>query len=88
MLIVAKIFLVIGLFALICSFLLLIPYVIRHAKLSHAIDAERQAERGLNVVHLELEREALVTGYALPVVGGACVGLASLLLSLLSYMVS
>jgi hypothetical protein len=37
---------------------------------------------------LSLEQEALVTGYALPVVGGAAVGLAALLLSLLSYIVS
>lgn len=88
MIIVAKIFLVIGLFALIASFLLLIPYVLKHAKLSQAIAREEAAGRGLNVTFLSVEREALVTGYALPVVGGACVGLASLLLSLLSYMVS
>ncbi|AMQ66059.1 hypothetical protein AAY80_254 [Stenotrophomonas phage vB_SmaS-DLP_6] len=88
MIIVAKLFLVVGLFALISAFLLLIPYVIKHARLSQAIAREEAAGRGMNVTLLSLEREALVTGYALPVVGGACVGLASLLLSLLSYMVS
>lgn len=88
MLIVAKLFLVVGLFCLISAFLLLIPYVLKHAKLSQAIAREESAQRGLNVTFLKVEREALVQGYALPVVGGAVVGLACLLLSLLSYMVS
>lgn len=88
MILIAKIFLVIGLFALICSFLLLIPYVIRHANLSRQITEAQSHGKGLVATMLSVEREALVTGYALPVVGGACVGLASLLLSLLSYMVS
>ena len=88
MIIVAKLFLVVGLFCLISAFLLLIPYVIKHAKLGYAISAAKAAGRGLDVTMLSLEQEALVTGYALPVVGGAAVGLAALLLSLLSYIVS